>query len=91
VPVACVLACAALEDSLKRFAVLNGLQVDGKSMDDVVGLLKGAGLVAGAQAKTLSTLPRIRNYAMHADWGKLSATEAGSVIGFVEQFLLVNF
>lgn len=37
--VAAVLACAALEDALKKFAVLNGLNVDGKTMDNVVGAL----------------------------------------------------
>jgi len=36
-------------------------------------------------------MPKIRNSAMHADWEKLTPQDAGSVIGFVEQFLLVNF
>jgi len=36
-------------------------------------------------------MPRIRNLAMHAEWGKISAPDVSSVIGFVEQFLLSNF
>jgi len=89
--VACVLACAALEDALKRYAVLQGFQVDGKTMDEVVNLLKSQGLVSGAQKKLLEAMPKIRNYAMHAEWAKLTPEDAGSVIGYVEQFLLAHF
>jgi len=89
--VACVLACAALEDALKRYATAKGHQTHGKTMDEVVNLLKSQGLVGGAQKSLLSTMPKIRNYAMHADWSKLTAQDAGSVIGYVEQFLLAHF
>lgn len=89
--VAAVLACAALEDALKRFALMNGLAVNGKTMEEVVNALKSSGLVGGSQKALLSAMPKIRNHAMHADWGKLSPQDAGSVIGFVEQFLLSHF
>jgi hypothetical protein len=89
--VASVLACAALEDALKRFAASNGLATEGKTMDEVVNALKSKGLVAGAQKSLLSALPKIRNAAMHAEWEKLTPQDAGSVIGYVEQFLLSHF
>lgn len=89
--VAAVLACAALEDTLKRFATLNGLHVSDKSMTEVVNALKSKGLVAGAQKSLLDPMPRIRDYAMHANWEKITAPDVNSVIGFVEQFLLSNF
>jgi hypothetical protein len=89
--VAAVLACAALEDALKRFAVDHGLSIAGKTMEEVVNALKSNGLVSGAQKSLLGAMPRIRNYAMHAEWQKLSPQDAGSVIGFVEQFLLAHF
>jgi len=89
--VAAVLACAALEDALKRFALANGFTVEGKTMEEVVNALKAGGLVSGAPKGLLSAMPKIRNSAMHADWEKLTPQDAGSVIGFVEQFLLVNF
>jgi hypothetical protein len=89
--VAAVLACAALEDALKRYAVANGLSVDGKTMQEVVNSLKGSGLVAGAQKSLLDTMPKMRNAALHADWAKLSGPDVASVIGFVEQFLLTKF
>jgi hypothetical protein len=89
--VAAVLACAALEDALKRYATSKGLVVDNKTMDEVVNALKSQGLVSGPQKSLLSAMPKIRNHAMHADWEKLTPQDAGSVIGFVEQFLLSNF
>ena len=51
--VAAVLACAALEDALKRYAEANGLECDDKEMSDVVNALKARGLVQGAQSKVL--------------------------------------
>ena len=43
--VAAVLASAALEDALKRFARMNELDVTDKAMQEVVGALKSRGLV----------------------------------------------
>lgn len=89
--VAAVLACAALEDSPKRFGRLKGLNVDAKVMQEVVNALKARSLVAGPQKSLLDTMPRIRDTAMHADWSKITPQDVGSVIGFVEQFLLTQF
>jgi hypothetical protein len=89
--VAAVLACAALEDALKRFASLHGLNVAGKAMQEVVNSLKSKGLVSGAQKSLLDAMPKVRDFAMHAEWGKISSQDVGSVIGFVEQFLLGSF
>ena len=89
--VAAVLACAALEDSLKRYAQVNGLEINDKTMQEVVNSLKSKGLVVGAQKSLLDAMPRIRNLAMHAEWDKISEPDVSSVIGFVEQFLLTKF
>lgn len=89
--VAAVLACAALEDALKRFALLNGLDVTGKTMEVIVNALKSKGLVSGTQKALLSAMPQLRNNAMHAEWAKITPQDAGSAIGFVEQFLLAHF
>ena len=89
--VAAVLACAALEDALKRYATLKGLDVDGKEMQDVINALKAKGLVGGPQKSLLDSMPKVRNAAMHADWKKINSQDVGSVIGFVEQFLLTQF
>lgn len=89
--VAAVLACAALEDALKRFALMNGLEVSDKVMQGVVNALKSKGLVGGAQKTLLDAMPKIRDYAMHANWAKITSQDVGSVLGFVEQFLLAKF
>ena len=60
-------------------------------MEEVVNALKTKGLVSGAQKTLLAAMPKIRNQAMHAEWSHLTPQDAGSVIGFVEQFLLSHF
>ncbi|MFN2375221.1 MAG: DUF4145 domain-containing protein [Candidatus Binatia bacterium] len=89
--VAAVLACAALEDSLKRFARLNGLDVDDKVMQEVVSALKAKRLVSGAQKSLLEVMPKIRDASMHANWDRIQDTDVASVIGMVEQLLLSKF
>ena len=89
--VAAVLACAALEDSLKRFASTKGLDTTDKTLSEIVNSLKASGHVGGAQKSLLEAMPRIRNAALHAEWAKVSEPEVGSVIAFVEQFLLTKF
>ncbi len=89
--VAAVLACAALEDALKRYAALNKVDVSQKTMADIVNALKSARLVSGAQKSLLDAMPRIRNMAMHGEWAKISEPDVASVLGFVEQFLLTKF
>ena len=89
--VAAVLASAALEDALKRYANAEGLNIDNQSMSEVINALKAKRLVSGAQKSLLDAMPRIRNFAMHADWGKISEPDVNSIIGFVEQFLLTKF
>ena len=89
--VAAVLACAALEDAIKRLAQSDGIATDGKTMADLVNALKAAGLVSGAQKSLLDAMPRIRNMAMHAEWGKLTEPDVSSVLGYVEQLLLSKF
>lgn len=89
--VAAVLASAALEDVLKKYARSQGLDVDDKVMQDVVNALKSKGLVTGAQKSLLDAMPKIRDYAMHANWGKITPQDVGSLIGYVDQFLLMYF
>lgn len=89
--VAAVLACAALEDAIKRLASANSLPTDGKNMTEVVNALKGAGVVSGAQKSILEAMPRIRNMAMHAEWSKITEPDVSSVLGYVEQLLLSKF
>jgi len=89
--VASVLAAAALEDALKRFAKSNGLKVEGAVMSKVISAIKSKGLVTGAGKSMLDVMPKIRNHALHAEWQKISDADVNGVIGFVERFLLTEF
>ena len=89
--VAAVLACAALEDTLKRFAGANGLNVTDKPMNEVINALKSQGLVSGPQKSLLDSFPKIRIAALHAEWDNITEAAVGGVIGFVEHFLLSKF
>lgn len=89
--VAAVLASAALEDALKRYAKINGLDVDDATMAQVIGAIKSKGLVSGDSKSILDAMIRIRNHTMHAEWGKVDEPDVNSIIGFVEQFLLQKF
>ena len=89
--VAAVIASAALEDALKRYAVRSGLDVSDTTMATVINALKSKGLVSGAQKSLLGGMLRTRNNAMHADWDKITEPEVSSLIGFVEQFLMTSF
>jgi hypothetical protein len=88
---AAVLACGALEDSLKKFAISNGLAVEGKDLSTVINSLKGQGLIKGAQAGIVQSYVQLRNKAFHAQFEKIEMPEVASLISFVEQFLLSNF
>ena len=89
--VAAVLACAALEDALKRVAIKENLDVDDKDMSEVISALKAKGVIKGAQAPIVQSYVKLRNKAFHAEWDKFDKESVSSVIGFTEQFLLTNF
>ncbi|EMJ98769.1 MULTISPECIES: hypothetical protein [unclassified Leptospira] len=89
--VAAVLACAALEDSLKRLASMNGLNTDDQDMSQVINSLKSKSVIAGPQLKILQSYTTLRNKAFHADWEKIDTPDVKSLIAFVEDFLLKHF
>ena len=89
--VAAVLACAALEDTLKKIAKLQNLSVDDKNMGEVVNALKREGLIRGSQSGLLSAYVSLRNKAFHAEWNKIESPDVSSLIGFTEELVLKNF
>lgn len=89
--VAAVLACAALEDSLKRKAEEAGIATSGKTLDHIVNSLKAASFFKGPQAAIVGSYVKLRNSAMHADWDKIQDADIGSLIGFLEPFLVQHF
>ncbi|MBL7951919.1 MAG: hypothetical protein JNM62_09375 [Flavobacteriales bacterium] len=88
--VASVLACAALEDALKRTGELAGLAVSEQEMPGVINELVKAGIIAGPQSKLVRSFSAIRNKAMHAEFDKVDSADVKAVIGFTEAFILKN-
>lgn len=89
--VASVLASASLEDAMKRKAEEFGLDIEGKSLDEVINALKSKSFFKGAQSKIVPSFVKLRDYAMHAEWDKIQEPEVSSLIGFLESFLLEHF
>jgi hypothetical protein len=85
---AAVLAAAAFEDSLKKIGSLHGLDIGEQELGNVIGALKAKQLLQGGAAKSADRYLNLRNWAMHANWGKITQEEVGGVIGFVEQLLI---
>ena len=85
--VAAVLACAALEDALKKYGAANGLLVDNDEMSIVIGKLKANGSLGGAESKVVQSYVQLRNKAFHAEWEKLGVSEIQSLIAYLESFI----
>jgi len=89
--VAAVLVSAALEDALKRFASVKGLDVADANMEQVINALKSKGLLKDTQASIVKGHKQLRTKAFHAEWDKFDKTSVSSAIGFTESFILENF
>lgn len=89
--IAAVLGCAALEDLLKRLAKLNSIDVDDRTMSDVVNALKKQGIIKGAQTSLVSAYVTLRNKTFHAQWDKIENADVKSLIGFTEEMLIKHF
>ena len=88
--VAAVLACAALEDTLKRLAGMHGAtQVS--DMSQAINYLKSQSVLSGGEKRIIETLPDTRNAALHADWGNVSDFQVRTVISAVEPLIAKHF
>lgn len=88
---AAVLACGALEDSMKKFATKNGMNVFDADLSTVVNSLKASGLIKGTQAGVVQSYVKLRNKTFHAQFDKIELPEVSSLIAFIESFVLENF
>lgn len=82
--VAAVLACAALEDVLKRYASALGLEVQDETMQTVANALKSKGVISSSLGKTLDGYVQIRNDTFHARWDAISDAAVGGIIGYTQ-------
>jgi hypothetical protein len=85
---AAVLAAAAFEDSLKKIGTLKKLTFADKGLSEVVNALKANQILKGGAGKTAEHFVKFRNFALHANWDKITAEEVRSLIGFVREVLV---
>ena len=79
--VAAVLACAALEDSLKQCAKSHSLDVDDAENCDCGKRLKSVGAIDKTEGAVLKGYTQVRNKAFHAEW------DVVDIPAITEQFL----
>jgi hypothetical protein len=86
-----VLVCGAFEDSMKKIAKQNGLEVDDSDLTEVINALKSKSIIQSLQANIAKSHVQLRNKAFHAQWNKIDVPEIKSLITFLEEIILKNF
>jgi hypothetical protein len=89
--VAAVLVAAAFEDTLRRLAEAKAAVTDRPKLEDVIGKLKTAGVLAGASVSTANSGLNFRNDSLHAHWQHVDKVTIGTYLAFVEGLLLKHF
>lgn len=88
---ASVLASAVLEDTIKKIAIKNSIEVKGRSLDPLIDDLKAAGVFTPVKAKRAKAYAGIRNKALHAEWDDFGIKDVGEMIEgireLIEEFL----
>ena len=89
--VAAVLACAALEDSLKQCAYIHNLDVGDEEMPTVINALKSVGVISKPEGTSLKGYAQLRNKAFHAQWDEIDIPHLQGLLAFAEGFLVKHF
>ena len=69
----------------------NEIDTGDRGMSEVINALKSKGLIQRATSKILGPMPKLRDFALHAEWDKLSEPAINSLIAFVDQFPIKHF
>lgn len=88
--VGAVLAAAAFEDTIRKIADIKNLPHTEK-LADVLLQLKEQKVLQGSQIGIAQSYLGFRNNALHAQWNKIERAAVQSVLGFVEQLIVVEF
>lgn len=86
-----VLVCGAFEDSMKKIAYQNGLEVNDADLTEVINALKSKSIMQSLQASIAKSHVQLRNKAFHAQWDKIDIPEIKSLIAFLEEIIIKNF
>jgi hypothetical protein len=89
--VAAVLVAAAFEDTLRRLAANKAGVTERIDLQEVVGKLKAAGILAGAAISLATSGLKYRNDSLHADWQHIDKGTIRAQMAFVEELLVKHF
>lgn len=85
---AAVLACTVLEDTLKRLAVVNGIDdVQDKEMSVVSVALLKEGAIEKSTNKAILSFKDLRNATFHAQWDQVSEETVRMLLTFLPTFI----
>ena len=86
-----ILSCGALEDSMKKFAIQNGLNVYDSDLSQVVNALKSGGYLKGTQAGLVQSFVKLSNKAFHAQFDKMENARNYEPYCFRSTILITKF
>lgn len=81
-----VIASAIFEDSVKKVAIKNGITSVSK-LDSAISALQTNGIISSVEAKKFRYYAGIRNYALHADWDKVTLDDVNNLIQGVSKLI----
>jgi hypothetical protein len=89
--VAAVMIAAAFEDLLRRMGVELATVEGRPNLQDVLNVLKDAGVLKGGEIGTAQSFLKFRNDSLHADWANVSRAQVESCTGFIDAMLVKHF
>lgn len=84
---AAVLGSAVLEDTVKKIAQKNGIQISGKTLDPLVDDLVKANVFTPVKGKRVKAYTGVRNHALHAEWDKFEISDVGELINGTRELI----
>ncbi len=75
-----ILACAVLEDTIKRIARKHTIETKGMSMEPLIDELVKQNIFTPVKAKRVKSFAGVRNHALHAEWDEFDIRDVGDLI-----------
>jgi hypothetical protein len=88
--VAAVMIAAAFEDLIRRMGAELAGVAGRPSLQEVLTVLKDAGILKGGAIGTAQSFLQFRNDSLHADWAKVSHVQVESCVAFIDAMLVTH-
>ena len=84
---ASVLACAVLEDTLKKISSKNEIVKSGLSLEQLIDELVKESVFTPVKSKRVKGYSGVRNSALHAEWDEFDISDVGQLIKGVRELI----